>query len=582
MLLFAIGFNLWLYRLEPTAMIDPNDNTFQFALVDRTNQIWNYAQQRCASQKFSIVAPIKYSVLCTLDFVLLADHWVPNWAEGYNLPFYYSHIPQILIVGSYRLFDALSNFIRSPLALLQVLQGETLQKASQQSFSLFQYYHLVIYLLLSLFPLSVFLSLRLLRLPWLTAGIGALLATHLSTDGLYGLDPSSFLWRGYGLSSQLFAMIFLPLAIAYSWRYLIINNRASTIGVENGKLKIVKKNLSSILYSQPLSSINYYLSSSSFLPAVFFLFATTAGHLGIGIIALLSLPVLAFAKPLMMIFESEPLSHIFKVSKHEATKLLLLIGVTLFFLSYWIVPILLNNNYHNISFWDPIWKFNSYGWKDTMIRLFNGDLFDFGRLPILSTLIFIGIYASVRSGSWLHCYMATLKKNNVTMKQSNNAEEESTSQRSTDNYFVFGLLFIFWLLLYFGRTTWGGLIDLIPGMKEFHLSRFLVGLHVTGMFLAPLGLEAIVFRIMYYVLWLKEKFKISIIHTTYPIIHFFFTGILLIIILPPIYKQTITYNKLNTTLIKQANENFAKAKPDVDELFPTPRGWGAGLSPQPV
>src|SRR3989338_3866237 len=90
MLLFAIGFNLWLYRLEPTAMIDPNDNTFQFALVDRTNQIWNYAQQRCASQKFSIVAPIKYSVLCTLDFVLLADHWVPNWAEVYNLPFYYS------------------------------------------------------------------------------------------------------------------------------------------------------------------------------------------------------------------------------------------------------------------------------------------------------------------------------------------------------------------------------------------------------------------------------------------------------------------------------------------------------------
>ena len=39
MLLFAIGFNLWLYRAEPTAMTDPNDNTFQFALVDRTNQI---------------------------------------------------------------------------------------------------------------------------------------------------------------------------------------------------------------------------------------------------------------------------------------------------------------------------------------------------------------------------------------------------------------------------------------------------------------------------------------------------------------------------------------------------------------
>ena len=36
MLIFAIGFNLWLYKLEPTATIDPNDNAFQFALVDRT------------------------------------------------------------------------------------------------------------------------------------------------------------------------------------------------------------------------------------------------------------------------------------------------------------------------------------------------------------------------------------------------------------------------------------------------------------------------------------------------------------------------------------------------------------------
>ena len=50
-LLFAIGVNLWLYRLEPTATIDPNDNTFQYALVDRTNQIWDFAKKSCTSQK---------------------------------------------------------------------------------------------------------------------------------------------------------------------------------------------------------------------------------------------------------------------------------------------------------------------------------------------------------------------------------------------------------------------------------------------------------------------------------------------------------------------------------------------------
>ena len=49
MLVFAIGFNLWLYRLEPTATLDPNDNTFQYALVLRTNEVWDFADKICHS-----------------------------------------------------------------------------------------------------------------------------------------------------------------------------------------------------------------------------------------------------------------------------------------------------------------------------------------------------------------------------------------------------------------------------------------------------------------------------------------------------------------------------------------------------
>ena len=56
MLLFAIGFNLWLYRAEPTAMTDPNDNTFQFALVDRTNQIWDFGKRNCKGFWLSAVS----------------------------------------------------------------------------------------------------------------------------------------------------------------------------------------------------------------------------------------------------------------------------------------------------------------------------------------------------------------------------------------------------------------------------------------------------------------------------------------------------------------------------------------------
>ncbi len=426
MLIFAIGFNLWLYKMEPTATIDPNDNAFQFALVDRTNQIWDFADKNC---------PINLS-LVTCHLSLLIDHWVPNWAEGYNLPFYYSHVPQIIIVGSWRL---LHSFI-----------------------GLFTYYHWVIYLLLCFFPLSVFLALRIIDLPWLAAGIGALLATHLSTDGLYGLDPSSFLWRGYGLSSQLFAMIWLPLALAYTWKYFSTNTK------------------------------------SGLWPAVIFMTATVMGHLGIGIIALLSLIPLALAHP----------------SKQTLIKFIVLGGTVIFLLSYWIIPIVMGDNFHNISFWDPVWKFNSYGAKETIVRLFNGDLFDFGRFPIFTLLIFVGAFACIQK-----------------------------------RWKSFTFLFLFWFFLYFGRTTWGGLIDLIPGMKDFHLSRFLVGVHIAGIFLAPIGFEWLVSLI--------PDRRIRIL------------GILGILglLLPPIYQQTIRYSQFNDTLIARANENHKKVSGDEQKLF---------------
>src|SRR5947209_6403235 len=93
LLLFAVTYNLWLYKLEPTAKIDPNDNPFQYALVDRANEIWDFARDQCPK---NLLFPLCFTAY-------LSDHWVPNWADGYNLPFYYSHAPQIVIVTSYRL-----------------------------------------------------------------------------------------------------------------------------------------------------------------------------------------------------------------------------------------------------------------------------------------------------------------------------------------------------------------------------------------------------------------------------------------------------------------------------------------------
>lgn len=449
LLIFSIGFSLWLYRLEPTAKVDPNDNTFQFALVERTNQIYDFAQQNCSG----IFKPF-----CTLSY--LVDHWVPNWAEGYNLPYYYSHVPQVAIVISFRLIAWLSTLLH------------------QEPVNLFRYYHGIIYLLLSLFPLSVFLALRIISLPWLIAGTGAILASLLSTDGLYGLDPTSFLWRGYGLSSQLFSMIWLPLTIAYAWK---------------------RRTLATLVT----------------------LAATTAGHLGIGIIGFMSVGIISVGPFIRAFLNSSWNKETTGALWKTVRELAIVYGGVGLLLGYWIIPLLIHGDYHNISVWDGIWKFDSFGYREVLKNLFNGDLFDFGRFPILTILIIIGAFAALRSV-----------------------------------YFPFALLFAAWILLYFGRTTWGGLFSLIPGMSEFHLSRFIVGVHAAGIFLIPLGFDSVAQGIGRFI----PKKTASIIPAV--------TTLLLCVAFVAIaLPQTIRYATHNDFLIQRANTNYAPDADDIADLF---------------
>ena len=446
LLIFAVGFNLWAYKSEPSALVDPNDNTFQFALVDRTNQIWDYTNTACS--------PI--NIICKLS--LLTDHWVPNWAEGYNLPYYYSHIPQIVIVATWKIFAPLFS----------------------TGYTLFSHYHLAIYLLLCIFPVPLFIALRVIGLSWIASGIGALVASHLSTDGLYGLDPASFLWRGFGLSSQLFAMIWLPLSLAYAWKYF--------------------------------QDAQYSLRRA--IPSIAFLAATTAGHLGIGIIAFMSIGMFAASSHILAFLSNSWNKSTLNEVKKSLLKLAYVFGGVGLLLGYWIVPILKDGNYHNISVWDPIWKFDSYGYREILKNLFNGNLFDYGRFPTLTILVGIGLFVAARTN------------------------------------FSFTLLFIFWLLLYFGRTTWGGLIDLIPGMKEFHISRFIVGVHMGGLFLIPIAIEGIITKT-------PKKVYLAL---------GIFCAVLLVL---SVYPQTLRYAKHNDYLVDRANTNYKAVQTDSDQLIST-------------
>jgi len=549
-LTLTIGLNLYLYYPETKILADPNDNAFQYSLVNRTNWVWiNYG--------------CPFSLSCLPNLV---DHNVPNWAEGYPLPFYYSHVPQIAIVASYNLFI-------KPLSALYPLP-----------FTLYQYYNLTKYLLLAFFPISVFIALRVVGFSPIIAALGAFFSAHFSTDGLYGIDPPSFLWRGYGLTSQLYAIFFLPLGIAFTFRALNeiskIKNQKSKIQSKNQYLSTSDLNAGDASGGPPIraqdigsehevgvaSSRTRKLIFSDQFWSVLFLTLTTVGHLGIGIIGILStLPFLFLdIKPKNIILRFKKLS--------------LVLGSLFFVLSYWIIPILLNNNYHIVSFWDPIWKFNSYGWYEVIRQFFQGEIFDWGRAPILTILTFIGFFTLVNT-----------------------------------RLFPFALVFSFFTLMYFGRTTWGGLIDLIPGMKDFHQHRFIVGIHIASLFLIPAGLEWILNSLkllsnlskLIYTLNLKaggtvrgapstraehthlehelgenrdrtRKLIITIISITLMLFLSYFT-----------IKQTINYASLNTRWIGEANTayrydegNFNKLRATLDSLPPAriytgrPGNWG--------
>ena len=53
---------------------------------------------------------------------------------------------------------------------------------------------------------------------YLAAGFSGMAAPLLATNGLYGFDFASYVWRGYGLYTQVWGMFLLPLALAFGYR----------------------------------------------------------------------------------------------------------------------------------------------------------------------------------------------------------------------------------------------------------------------------------------------------------------------------------------------------------------------------
>ena len=108
------------------------------------------------------------------------DFWIPQLEFGFPQFLYYQHLPHLFVVAVHR-----------------VLGG---------SVELLTIFHAVRWLLLVTFPLTVYWSARRLGWTMRDAAVAGAVASLLSGDARFGFEYNSYVWRGFGMYTQLWAM----------------------------------------------------------------------------------------------------------------------------------------------------------------------------------------------------------------------------------------------------------------------------------------------------------------------------------------------------------------------------------------
>ena len=393
------------------------------------------------------------------------DVWQRTMSLGFPLFHYYQHLPHISV------------------ALIHVL--------TLGAFPLIDIMRWTTYLLLCLFPLSIYWSLRRFGFGQLTGAMGGLVASLAATNHFElvfgGLDYANYTFRGWGVYTQLWAMALLPPALAMGYRVI--------------------------------------REGQGYFWATLFLAATLMSHLMYGYMAFITLGAFTF---IQLIGLSDPkllASTMWRQWKRLVALLLLVVVVT----SYFLVPFLMDPQYMNAPDGMRSVFRDSLGHSAVLRSLIKGDLFDFQRFPSLTILIFAGLAICI-----------------VRWKQ--------------ERHLVPIAIFLLGLLLYFGRATWGPLIDLLPMSQHLQMHRFLGLVHLGGFFLAATALAT---------LW---NWAISRGKIWYVAAVTVFTLLLLL----PVYVERKSYLSGNSTVIQETREALAAEDQELSSLFNKMKGLPPG------
>lgn len=418
-----------------------------------------------------------------------SDPWQASMGMGHPMFHYYQHLPHVTV------------------GLFHVL-----------TFGVFPVADLVnwtAYLLLSIFPLSIYWSLRRFGFDRLSSAMGGLVASLVATRGISGFGYSSYIGSSQGLYTQLWAMVLMPLALAWGYRVL-----------QEGR---------------------------GYFWAVLFLAATLMSHVLYGYMAFLTLGVLTFILPIRFklpwdissssgtraqrrrarrskrsrntnaSLSTSPVSETTSLRVDilgRCRRLILLFSLVVAVTSYFLVPFFLDLRYLNTSVLiDPL-LYNSHGHSAVLKGLVEGNLFDFNRFPSLTILVLAGLVI---------CLLRWRK----------------------ELFLLPVAIFLLWLLLFFGRPTWGSLINLLPMSKDILMFRFIAGVHLGGIFLMAVALGAS---------WRWAMARTKVWYTVAALV-------LTLLILLPVYMERRSYLEQTTFSLKECQRNEKADDQDLTALF---------------
>ena len=214
-------------------------------------------------------------------------------------------------------------------------------------------------------------------------------------------------------------------------------------------------------------------------------------------------------------------------------------GGSLLVASWVLVPLIgdtkwtTRSEYYKGTFFD-----DSYGARKVLGWLFTGKLFDDGRFPIVTILVFVGILVCA-----------------------------ARARRDVRARALLGA-FTLSLLLFFGRPTLGPVLNLLPGFGDVQIHRFVMGVHLAGILLAGVALG--------WLLQTATRLAGRPAHGRYALAGGAVAVAIGVGVLAPAWTERASYDQRGATLIRAQQAADATDGRDLDRLVAIAKARGGG------